>query len=141
MMKNALIIAATACALPLAALAQDTPMPRMLKGMAKGQWRMEMLENSAAKPGQKLPAMTICTDNLMKHSSQSQPAAKSERQCKQRLLKDGSDEAVVETVCPERTVTTTMKRESAKSMLMDVRTTADRPHTLKMRYSNLGSCR
>ena len=136
-MKILIIVAA--CALPLAALAEDPPMPRMLKGMAKGSWRVDMLESSEAKSGQKMPPMTICTDNLMKHSAQ-KPPAKSE--CKPRLLRDGSDEAVMEMSCPDRTVTTTMKRESAKSILMDVKSTGKGgPHNMKMRYTSIGACR
>ena len=137
--KLTVIMFAAACALPVAALAEDAPMPRMLKGMAKGAWRVDMLESSEAKSGQKMPAMTICTDNLMKHSAQ-KPAARSE--CKPRLLKDGADEAVMEMTCPDRTVTTTMKRESAKSVLMDVKSTGKGgPHNMKMRYTSIGACR
>ena len=51
--KLTMIMFAAACALPVAALAEDPPMPRMLKGMAKGSWRVDMLENSEGKPAQK----------------------------------------------------------------------------------------
>lgn len=115
-------------------------MPRMLKGMGKGQWRMEILEHSEAKPGQKMPAMTMCTDNLMKEARERQ-AAKGDRQCKQRLLKDSSDEAVMQITCPKRTVTTTMKREGANSVLADVTSTGDQQMHMKMRYTHLGACR
>ncbi len=127
-------------ALPIAALAQEQPMPRMLKGMGKGQWRVEMLEHSQMKQGQSIPAMTICTDNLAKHSADK--AAQKESKCKHRLVKDGADEAVTEISCPERTVTTTMRRESAKSVLMDVKSAGKgAPMTMKMRYTNIGACR
>jgi len=137
-MKSAAIIVAAACALPYAAAAEDMPMPRMLKGMSKGQWRVDMLESSMAKPGQQMPAMTICTDNLMKHSAEK--SAKSE--CKHRLVKDSADEAVMEMTCPDHTVTATMKRESAKAVLIDVKSAGKgEPHKMKMRYTSLGACR
>ena len=133
------IIIAAACALPLVAVAQETQMPRMLKGMEKGQWKVDILEHSQAK-GQKLPTMTMCTDQLMKQAKE-HPAAKGDRKCKHRMVKDGSDEAVMEIACPERTVTTTMKRESSKSVLTDVRSTGKDPMNMKMRYTYVGPCR
>jgi hypothetical protein len=135
-----IIIAAVGALLlfAVAVAAADMPMPRMLKGMQKGQWRMEMLENSMAKPGQQMPARTICTDNLMKHSAEK--SAKSE--CKRRLVKDSADEAVMEMTCPDHTVTATMKRESAKAVLIDVKSAGKGgPHNMKMRYTSLGACR
>ena len=140
-MKTAAIAVAAACALPLAAAAADTPVPRMLKGMEKGSWRTEILEHSEAKPGQKMPAMTICTDNLMQQGKEQQANAKSEQQCTHRLLKDIADEAVMETTCPKNTVVTTMKRENANSMLADIVAKGDHPMKMKMRYTHLGPCR
>ena len=140
-MKRIAIVVAAACALPLAAAAEDFPVPRMLKGMEKGQWRMEILEHSQAKPGQKMPVMTLCADNLMKEARDQQAAAKSEHKCQQRLLKDRADEAVMETTCPDSTVTTTMKRESAKSVLADISATGRHPMHVKMRYTHVGACR
>ena len=135
------IIAAVICALPLAAAAADAPVPRMLKGMEKGSWRTEILEHSEAKPGQQMPAMTVCTDNLMKQGKEHEASAKSEQQCKHRLLKDSADEAVMETTCPKNTVVTTMKRESPSSMLADIVAKGEHPMHLKMRYTHLGPCR
>ena len=141
MIRNVLVVSML-CALPLAAAADEVQMPRMLKGMAKGSWRMETLENSQAKPGQKMPSMTFCTDNLAKDMREAKSSAKSDSKCKHRLIKDGSDEAVWEIACPQRTVTTTMRRESAGSILTDVKTTGDKqPHTMKMRYTSLGPCK
>ncbi len=141
-MRNVAIAAIVACALPLAAFAEDIVMPKMLKGIGKGQWRMEMLENSQMKPGQKPPVMTMCTDNFMKEAKEREAHAKGDRQCKQRLLKDGSDEAVVESKCPDRTITTTLKRENANSVLAEMNSTGgDRPMHVKMRYTHLGACR
>ena len=119
-MKSVAIVVAAVCALPLAAAAQDMPMPRMFKGMEKGQWKVDILEHSQAKEHQ---------------------AAKSERQCKQRMVKDSSDEAVMEIACPERTVTTTMKREGSKSVVADIKSTGKDPMNMKMRYTHLGPCR
>jgi len=135
------ILIAAVCALPFAAAdADDFPTPRMLKGMEKGQWKVETLEHSAVKPGQKLPAMTMCIDNLMKQAKEHQ-AAKGERQCKPRLVMDGSDEAVMEMACPQRTVITTKKRESSKAVLADMQASGDHPAHIKMRYTHLGPCR
>ena len=124
----------------LPSLAQDMPVPKIFRGMEKGQWRTEMLESAATKSGRAVPGMTICTDNLMKHSSD--PAQKSQTSCKRRLLKDSSDEAVMESVCPERTTTVSFKRESAKSMLMNMKSTGQSgPREMKIRYTYLGACR
>ena len=128
------------CALPLATLAQDMPVPRLLKGMEKGSWRTEVLEHSEAK-GRKLPAMTMCTDNLLKQAKEQHDKGKSEQKCKQRLIKDAADETVMEITCPDNTVVTTMKRESAKSMLADIKATGKHPMTMKLRYTYQGACR
>ncbi len=138
-MKRAMIAAAAALALPLAALAQDMPTPKMLKGMEKGEWKTEILEHSESRKGQKMPAMTMCVDNLMKQAREQQ--AKSESKCTHKILKDASDEAVMEIKCPQRTVTTTMKRESPKSVLTEIKSAGDKPMTMKMRYTHLGPCR
>ena len=138
-MRVTLLVAAAA--LPLFAMAQEAQMPRMLQGVGKGQWRVEVLESSDAKPGQKMPAMTLCSDNLMKHPAE-KAAKKADTKCKQRLVKDSADEAVMEMTCPDRTVTTTMKRESSKSMVMDIRSTGKgAPHNMKLRYTSQGACR
>lgn len=125
------------------ALAQDVPVPKMFRGMEgqKGQYQVEILEGGgrATKDG-KAPVMTLCTDNLMNSASErAKPRAESD--CKHRLLKDTANEAVMESVCKERTTTVTMKREG-KSMLMDISSTGPRgPQTMKMRYTHLGPCR
>ena len=128
------------CTFPLAVLAQDMPVPRLLKGMEKGSWKTEVLEHSEAK-GQKLPAMTMCTDNLLKQSREQHAKGKGEQKCKQRLVKDTTDETVMEITCPENTVVTTMKRESPKSLLADMKVTGKNPMTMKMRYTYQGACR
>jgi hypothetical protein len=117
------------------AYAQEMPVPKMFKGLQgqKGQYQVELLEGGPAGKG-KPPVMTVCTDNLMKNSpGASKAQAKSD--CKQRLLKDTADEAVIENVCKERTSTVTIKREG-KSMLMQVQ-----PENMKIRYTHLGACR
>ena len=113
----------------------------MFKGMQgqKGQYQVEMLEGGA-RAG-KAPPMTICTDNLMKPPA-GKGGARGEASCKQRLLKDTADEAVIESICDGRTSTITMKRESAKTMLMTMESTgAKGPQTMRMRYTHLGACR
>jgi len=125
------------------ALAQEMPVPKMFRGLEgqKGQYQVEILEGGrAAKEGaRKPPVMTLCTDNLMNSASE-RAKPRAESGCKHRLLKDTADEAVMESVCSERTSTVTMKREG-KSMLMDISSTGPRgPQTLKMRYTHLGPC-
>jgi len=123
------------------------PVPKMFRGMEgqKGQYQVEILEGGGrAAPKDemraKAPVMTLCTDNLMNSASErAKPRAESD--CKHRLLKDTANEAVMESVCKERTTTVTMKREG-KSMLMDISSTGPRgPQTMKMRYTHLGPCR
>ena len=41
----------------------------------------------------------------------------------------------------DNTVVTTMKRESAKSMLADIKATGKHPMTMKLRYTYQGACR
>jgi hypothetical protein len=124
------------------AFAQDMPVPKMFRGLQgqKGQYQVEFLEGGRAMKDGKAPAMTVCTDNLMNSSSSDKPRAESG--CKHRLLKDTADEAVMETTCPERKSTVTMKREGSKSMLMTIESTGARgPQTMKMRYTHVGPCR
>jgi len=133
------MLVAVIWAVPFIAVAQDVP--RMLKGMEKGQWRMEMLEHSEAKKGRQMPAMTMCSDNLMKDTKERQAGKKAQNECKQRLLKDTADEAVMETTCNGRTSTVSMKRESARSLLMSMQSTGPRgSQSMKMRYTHLGAC-
>ena len=133
-------------ALPLAtaALADTPPVPKMFKGMQgqKGQYQVEMLEGAGKSGMQK---MTICTDNLMKPpagGAKGGSAKRADSGCKYKLLKDTADEAVIESTCNERTNTVTVKRESAKSMLMTMQGSGPKgPQTVKMRYTHLGACR
>ena len=126
------------------ALGQDMPVPKMFKGMAgqKGQYQVEMLEGGG-RSAPKGSAMTVCTDNLMRQDgAKGKGASRADSDCKQRLLKDTADEAVVETVCKDRTSTVSMKRESAKSVLMSMSSKGARgPQEMKMRYTHLGPCR
>ena len=118
------------------AFAQDMPVPQLFKGMQgeKGRYQMEVLEGAGrASKGTKI---TLCTDNVMKNSG------RAESGCKHRLLKDTADEAVMESVCKERTTTVTMKRESAKSVHMAISSTSPKgPQEMKLRYTHLGPCR
>lgn len=125
------------------AFAADAPsVPKVFKGMQgqKGQYQVEVLEGAGKSAGQK---MTLCTDNLMKPPAEGKKGQRSgESSCKQRVLKDTADEAVIENTCDGRTSTVTIKRESAKSMLMTMESTgAKGPQTMKMRYTHLGACR
>jgi len=140
------ISASAACAalvFAASAYAQEMPVPKMFRDLQgqKGQYQVEILDaGRAAKEGaRKPPAMTLCTDNLM-NSASARAKPRAESSCKHSLLKDTADEAVMESVCSERTSTVTMKREG-KSMLMDISSTGPRgPQTMKMRYTHLGPC-
>ena len=142
-MRNVLTLALLLLAVPV--FAQDAPqVPRMFKGMEKGQWKTDILENStsAGKKGRALPSMVLCTDNLMSHSTSPAPGQNAQMSCKRRVLKDTADEAVMENVCPDRTTTVTMKRENAKSVLMEMKSSSARgPQEMKIRYTSLGACR
>lgn len=143
-MRNVAIALVVACALPLAAAAEEMAVPRMLKGLEKGQWRMEVLEHSGdgqeLKPGQKMPVMTMCTDNMLK-AAKERGANKGDRKCRQRLVKDASDEAIMEVTCPKNTYTTTLKRQGAGVVLADMTSTGDHPMHMKIRYTHTGACR
>jgi hypothetical protein len=118
------------------AYAETPPVPKLFKGMQgqKGQYRVDVLE-----PAGKAPKMTICTDSVVKSSGEGRRGNAS---CKYRLLKDTADEAVIESTCDGRTSTTTVKRESAKTLLISMETAgATGPRTMKMRYTHLGACR
>jgi len=147
-MKKTVLAFAFALAFAASAFAQDFPMPKIFKGMEKqkGQYQVEMLEGGrATKDGRqgKPPAMTICTDNLMKPPAAGKGAPKDESGCKHRLLKDTADEAVMETTCPDRKSTMTMKREGGKTVMMDIASTgkSGKPENVKIRYTHLGPCR
>jgi hypothetical protein len=136
--------ALAASTLAAASYAQDVPVPKMFNAMKgqKGQYQVEILEGGpAAKEGRKPPVMTLCTDNLMSGSSGGQKP-RAEPGCKYRLLKDTADEAVMESACPERKSTVTLKREDAKSMLMTMSSSGKHgEQNMKMRYTHLGPCR
>jgi hypothetical protein len=138
---NAAVTAAFAALLfATSSIAQDLPVPKIVRGVEgqKGQYKVEFLEGAAAG---RASTMTVCTDNLLRDSAAAKGKPRAESECKHRLLKDTSDEAVMESVCKERTSTVSMKREGA-SMLMTVESTGPRgPQTMKMRYTHLGPCR
>jgi hypothetical protein len=145
-MKTLVLISAAVFVSP--ALAQDAPpVPKMFQGMQgqKGQYQVEILEGAGTKgerQGKGSPAMTVCTDNLMRSPAAKDGAKPRADGCKHRLVKDTADEAVLESTCPERQSTITMKREGAKSMLMTMSSTSKRgPTEMKMRYTHLGPCR
>ena len=133
------ICTALLAAVASAAFAQDVPVPKMfqdLKGQ-KGQYRVEILEGGG-RAG-KGTTITVCSDNLIKDAGGAKPRAGSG--CRHKLLKDTTDEAVIESVCKERTSTVTMKRDG-KSVLMDIASqTPNGERTMKMRYTHLGPCK
>ena len=97
------------------AFAQDVPVPKMLQDLKgqKGQYQVEILEGGGrAGRGTKI---TVCSDNLIKDAGGAR--SRPESDCRHKLLKDTDDEAVIESVCKERTNTVTLKRDG-KSVLM-----------------------
>src|ERR1043165_9183333 len=111
-MNRALAIIA-ALLLPLVAVADEAMVPKMFKGMQKGQWRAQITEASANKSGKPMPTLVVCTDNLLE---QQKSAQKTESRCKRRFVKDTASEAVIESVCPERNSTITMKKLNADNV-------------------------
>ena len=130
------------CALGFAAAgvaADEVMTPRMFKGMQKGQWKAEMTEASANKSGKPMPTMLVCTDNLLE---QQKSAQKMESDCKRRFVKDTSSEAVIESVCPERTSTTTIRKLNADSVDVTIDSTGKRgPQHMKIHYTHVGACK
>ena len=124
-------------------LAQEMPVPRVFKGLeGQGQYKVQLLERlPAAKEGRRTPEMTLCTDNLWDSARRAEKRATRDPDCKHRLLKDTADEAVIESVCKERTSTVTLTRENTKSLLMDIASNGARgERKLKMRYTRVGDC-
>src|SRR5262249_397323 len=139
-MKHAVRIAAV-CALGFAAAvaADEVLIPKMFKGMQKGQWKAEMLEASANKSGRPMPTMLVCTDNLLEQQKEAQ---KMESNCKRRFVKDTSSEALIETVSPERTSTTTIKKLNSDNVDVLIDSTGKRgPQHMKIHYTHLGACK
>ncbi|HJY75688.1 MAG TPA: hypothetical protein VKE95_03605 [Burkholderiales bacterium] len=139
-MNHAVRIAAV-CALGFAAAvaADEVLTPKMFKGMQKGQWKAEMLDASFNTSGKPMPTMMVCTDNLLEQQKSMQ---KMESGCKRRFVKDTSSEAVIESVCPERTSTTTMKKLNADNVEVTIDSTGKRgPQHMKIHYTHLGACK
>jgi hypothetical protein len=136
-------LAALVLAAATPALAEEPPVPLLFRGFGtdKGQWRMEILE--AEGRGRSMRggmSMTLCTDNLYREARErSQRRGGSE--CRHRLLKDTPAEMLMESECPERTSRVLMKRENAKSLLMEGEVKDRRgTSTMKMRYTYEGAC-
>jgi hypothetical protein len=145
-MKNTMKAAAAGCAPLLAVLlavlpaaAADTPpAPRMFKGMQKGQWKADV-ESSASQSGKSMPSMVICTDNLMQHANPDAKGAPSG--CKRTLIRDTEKEAILESQCPDRASTVTIKKRDAKNVDVSIESTGKRGHqSMKIHYSYLGAC-
>lgn len=126
-------------------MAQEIPVPKVFKGLdgQNGEYKVQILERiPAAKSSRRAPAMTLCTDNLWDSARRAEKRATRDPECKHRLLKDTADEAVIESVCKERTSTVTLTRENENSLLMDIASSGARgERKMKMRYTRLGDCR
>ena len=85
--------------------------------------------------------MTLCTDDLWESARRAEKRATRDPDCKHSLLKDTREEAVIESVCKERTSRVTLTRENASSVLMDIASSGARgERRMKMRYTHLGDC-
>jgi hypothetical protein len=149
-MTRALAAAAGLALCVTTAVAADAPTPRMFgDAPPKGQWRMEILEATmgAKAEGQMPRTMTMCTDNLMQSARQPGGAAsprgrERDSGCTSRLLKDTATEAVMESVCKDRTQRTTMKRESSTALLIETEQTGSRGTSVfRARYTYEGACK
>ena len=139
-MNNAVRIAAV-CALGFTAAvaADEAMMPKMFKGMQKGQWKAEMTVAGANTSGKPMPTMIVCTNNLLE---QQKSLEKMESNCKRRIVKDTSSEAVIENACPERTSTITMKKLNANNVDVTIDSTGKRgSQHMKIHYTHLGACK
>lgn len=138
MNQTAAIVAALTLGFAAAVAADEAMVPKMFKGMQKGQWRAQITEASANKSGKAMPTMVICTDNLLE---QQKAHEKTESKCKRRFVKDTSSEAVIESVCPERTSTVTMKKQNADNVEVSIDSDGKRgPQHMKIHYTHLGAC-
>src|SRR5580765_3575282 len=138
-MNNAVRIAAV-CALGFTAAvaADEAMMPKMFKGMQKGQWKAEMTV-AGANTSKPMPSMIVCTNNLLE---QQKSLEKMESNCKRRIVKDTSSEAVIENACPERTSTITMKKLNANNVDVTIDSTGKRgSQHMKIHYTHLGACK
>jgi hypothetical protein len=81
----------------------------------------------------------VCTDNLLE---QQKSAQKTESNCKRRFVKDTASEAVIESVCPERTSTTTIRKLNADTVDVTIDSTGKRgPQHMKIHYTHVGACK
>jgi len=125
------------------AFADEPPVPKLFRDIAaeKGQWRMHILEierdGQAQRP--RVPTISLCTDNVLK-PREARGAARAA--CSYRLEKDTSEEAVIESTCPDRTSRVALQREGANSVLMQVESHGPRgPARMKTRFTYEGACR
>jgi len=139
-MNHAVRIAAVfALGIAAAVAADEVLTPKMFKGMQKGQWKAEMSEASFNTSGKPMPTMLVCTDNLLEQQKSMQ---KMESDCKRRFVKDTSTEAVIESVCPERSSTVTIKKLNADNVDVTIDSTGKRgPQHMKIHYTHLGACK
>jgi opacity protein-like surface antigen len=139
MIRFAVVLAALTCAAGTAAVAAEMPMPQVFRGtpFQKGQWKMEMLEMSAAGATRGGHSMTICMDDIREMGrNQGGPGGKSRPDCKIQLLKDTATEAVMETTCPDSATRATITRESDRSYLMQAAgTSRGESYSMKARYT------
>ena len=108
-----------------------------------GLWKTELLEASdpaLMANAKRISGMAVCMDAGLEMGKDVKP---SESACTRAVLKNTSNEAQIETQCPERPTTVmTMKRESKDSIFFETveKGKGGTVSTMKGRYHYVGPC-
>jgi hypothetical protein len=152
-MRIAVAIAASAVFVNLsigavAVVADDISALRVTNGMpnmGKGQWTINILQGGVGMPR----TASICLDSMAQmaqgpgmpgHS----PGAQGQQQpeCTSRVIENTSTRGVIESMCPEGTVRTTIMRDGAQAFLMKAEgSSRGKPVAMNARYSYEGPCK
>jgi hypothetical protein len=146
MSRTAFVVTAVLLVAPVA-VADEMQIPKVYQGspMQKGSWRMELLEMTGM-PGQPAPAgtaVTLCLDSVTEMAKR-QDKAKSTRDpaCSNKLLKDTTAEAILETHCGESITRSQVTLDGDQSFLVSVEQSGPQGASrMKARYSYQGECK
>jgi hypothetical protein len=113
--------------------------------MGKGQWTINILQGGGGMP----KTASICLDSLaqMAHGPGMpgrKPGAQGRQQpeCTTRVIENTSARGVVESICPEGTVRTTITRDGAQAFMMNAEgASKGKPVSMKARYAYEGPCK
>jgi hypothetical protein len=149
MMRNRTLLQGLAAVLLCSALAAgaETSKPRLKmfgdEPNPHGLWKTELLEASdpaLMANAKRISQMAVCMDAGLEMGKDVKP---SESACTRAVLKNTSNEAQIETQCPERPTTVmTMKRESKDSIFFETieKRKGGATTTMKGRYHYVGPC-